>query len=90
MTKLEVSIPKLELKKAKEVQDLIIQKINNDENKKKGVIKEEKVKKMEAELGYLRKKLARIALEIMDCQKENSFLKKFIKELEGRNQILLS
>lgn len=38
--KLEVSkVPKLELSKAKQIQDLIVQKINNDENKKKGTVK---------------------------------------------------
>ena len=41
MPKLEMSkVPKLELTKAKEIQQLIIQKINNDDNKKKGIVKE--------------------------------------------------
>ncbi len=48
ISKLDMSkIPKLQLAKAKEIQELIVQKINNDDNKKKGVVKEEKVKKME-------------------------------------------
>lgn len=35
--KLELSkVPKLQLTKAKEIQELIVQKINQDDNKKKG------------------------------------------------------
>ena len=40
-------IPKLELSKAKEIQELIVKKINNDEKKKAGTVKEEKYKKLE-------------------------------------------
>jgi hypothetical protein len=39
-------VPKLELKKAREIQSLIIKKINNDEKKKQGNLhKDEKYKK---------------------------------------------
>ena len=34
-SKINMSIPKLELSKAKHIQDLIVKKINNDEKKKK-------------------------------------------------------
>jgi hypothetical protein len=55
-------IPKLELSKAKEIQDLIVKKINNDEKKKAGTVKEEKYKKLENELIVLRKKLGKVLI----------------------------
>jgi peptidoglycan hydrolase CwlO-like protein len=57
----------------------------NNEDKKKGVIKEEKFKKVEAEVSTLRKKVGEIMLEKIETEKENAVLKKFIKELENRN-----
>jgi hypothetical protein len=46
------------LKKAKEIQNLIIKKINNDEKKKANVgVKDEKYRKLETEIEEIRKKL---------------------------------
>jgi hypothetical protein len=44
----KLALPKLELKKAKEIQTLIIKKINNDEKKKSNNhMKDEKWKRLE-------------------------------------------
>jgi len=51
-------IPRLDFKKAREIQSLIIKKINNDEKKKHGNMhKDEKYKKYETECEELRKRL---------------------------------
>jgi len=39
-----------------------VQKINNDENKKKGTVKEERFKKIEIEMSALRKKIGSLML----------------------------
>ena len=63
-SKLEISkVPKLQLNKAKEIQELIVQKINQDEKKKQGTVKEEKYKKLEGEVVNLRKKIGTSMME---------------------------
>lgn len=62
--KLEMhKIPKLELSKAKQIQDLIVQKINEDGKKKNGTIKQEKYRKIEQELAQARKKIGVIIIQ---------------------------
>ena len=83
-------VPKLELKKAKEIQTLIVKKINNDEKKKAGNnVKDEKYRRLEGECEELRRKLGTQIILKLRHEKEANVLKKFVGELEQRNQMLL-
>jgi len=67
------------MKKAKDIQTLIVNKINNDEKKKAGLhIKDDKLKKVELQCEELQKKLGDELIIKMRIERENEFLKKFI------------
>ena len=69
---------------------MIVKKINNDDKKKQGnLLKDEKSKKYEQECEQLRRKLGTEILLKLRFEKENCFLKRFIAELEQRNELLL-
>ena len=90
MEKPSAFIPKLELSKAKEIQDLIVKKFTNDEKKKQGnTVKEEKYRKLEFELIELKKKIGYVMVEKIGLEREINSLKRIVTELEERNTLLV-